>query len=223
IAFIMMVLWVIEGNATRKAGTNSSNISGTARKAAGYLAWINVIFAVLLITYPGVLLASTSQPIWSNTYLVPALFVASAVATGVALLILMAMLMNVVNRSGSSLATSTVKWLFGSTDWQVAQGTIAQFSRALLGTIVVEAILLIGYIIWLSATGISGSDALSLLTVGTLAIPFWIVIVGIGLIIPLVLMLINREKPTLFIITSASCVLLAGLAFRAVMIVGGQL
>ncbi len=223
IAFIMMVLWVIEGDATRNAGAYSGDMSGIARKAAGYLAWLNLIFAVLLITYPGVLLASTSQPIWSNTYLVPALFVASAAATGVALLILMAMLMNVANRSGSSAVASTVKWLFGSTDWQTTQGTIAQFSRALLGIIVVEAILLIGYIIWLSASGTSGSDALSLLTAGTLAVPFWIVIVGIGLIIPLMLLLMNREKATLIIMTSASCVLLGGLALRAVMIVGGQL
>ncbi len=223
IAFIMMILWVIEGDATRNADAYSGNMSSMARKAAGYLGWINLIFAVLLITYPGVLLASTSQPIWSNTYLVPALFVASATATGVALLILMAMLMNVVNRSSSSVVTSTVKWLFGSTDWQTAQGTIAQFSRTLLGIIVVEVILLIGYIIWLSATGTSGSDALILLTVGTLAVPFWIVMVGIGLIIPLTLLLIKREKVTLIITTSAACVLLGGLGLRAIMIVGGQL
>jgi len=223
IAFIMIILWVVEGDATRNAGKYSGNMAGTVRRFSGFFAWINVIFAVLLITYPGVLLASTSQPIWSNTLLVPALFVASAVATGVALLILMAMLTNAVNNSSSSMLNSIVKWLFGSTGWQISKETMGQLSKSLLGLIVVEALILVGYVIWLGATGASGTEALDLLITGTLAIPFWITIVGVGLIIPLALLLMNRGKATLAVMTSASCVLLGGLALRAIMIVGGQL
>ena len=223
VAFVMMIMWVIEGDATRSAGAYSGNMSGMARRISGFLSWINVIFAVLLISYPGVLLASTSQPIWSNTLLMPALFVASAAGTGVALLMLMALLMNAVNKSSSSMLNSTVKWLFGSTGWQISRETIGQLSKALLGMIIVEALVLVGYVIWLAVTGTSGVEALSLLTTGTLAIPFWVVIVGIGLIIPLMLLLTKRAKATLFVTTSASCVLLGGLALRAIMIVGGQL
>jgi formate-dependent nitrite reductase membrane component NrfD len=198
-------------------------MSGMARRISGFLSWINVIFAVLLISYPGVLLASTSQPIWSNTLLMPALFVASAAGTGVALLMLMALLMNAVNKSSSSMLNSTVKWLFGSTGWQISRETMGQLSKALLGMIIVEVLVLVGYVIWLAVTGTSGVEALSLLTTGTLAIPFWVVIVGIGLIIPLILLLTKRARATLFVTTSASCVLLGGLALRAIMIVGGQL
>ncbi len=223
VAFVMMIMWVIEGDATRSASAYSGNMSGIARRISGFLSWINVIFAVLLISYPGVLLASTSQPIWSNTLLMPALFVASAAGTGVALLMLMALLMNAVNKSSSSMLSSTVKWLFGSTGWQISRETMGQLSKALLGMIIVEALVLVGYVIWLAVTGTSGTEALSLLTTGTLAIPFWVVIVGIGLIIPLILLLTKRAKATLFVTTSASCVLLGGLALRAIMIVGGQL
>ena len=223
VAFVMMIMWVIEGDATRSASAYSGNMSGMARRISGFLSWINVIFAVLLISYPGVLLASTSQPIWSNTLLMPALFVASAAGTGVALLMLMALLMNAVNKSSSSMLNSTVKWLFGSTGWQISRETMGQLSKALLGMIIVEALVLVGYVIWLAVTGTSGVEALSLLTTGTLAIPFWVVIVGIGLIIPLMLLLTKRAKATLFVTTSASCVLLGGLALRAIMIVGGQL
>ena len=223
VAFVMMIMWVIEGDATRSASAYSGNMSGMTRRISGFLSWINVIFAVLLISYPGVLLASTSQPIWSNTLLMPALFVASAAGTGVALLMLMALLMNAVNKSSSSMLNSTVKWLFGSTGWQISRETMGQLSKALLGIIIVEALVLVGYVIWLAVTGTSGVEALSLLTTGTLAIPFWVVIVGIGLIIPLILLLTNRAKATLFVMTSASCVLLGGLALRAIMIVGGQL
>lgn len=223
VAFVMMIMWVIEGDATRSASAYSGNMSGMARRISGFLSWINVIFAVLLISYPGVLLASTSQPIWSNTLLMPALFVASAAGTGVALLMLMALLMNAVNKSSSSMLNSTVKWLFGSTGWQISRETMGQLSKALLGMIIVEVLVLVGYVIWLAVTGTSGVEALSLLTTGTLAIPFWVVIVGIGLIIPLILLLTKRARATLFVTTSASCVLLGGLALRAIMIVGGQL
>ena len=223
IAFIMMILWVIEGDAKRNADKYSAGMPNMVRKISGFLGWINLILAVLLITYPGALLAATSQPIWSSTFLLPALFVASAAATGVALLILMAMVMNAVNNSSSSALNSTVKWLFGSAGWQTSRETIVKFSKALLGIIIVEVLLLAGYAIWLGLTGTAGREALSLLTKGTLALPFWIVMVGIGLIIPLVLLLANREKATLIVTTSASCVLLGGLALRAIMIVGGQL
>lgn len=224
IAFIMMIMWVIEGDGARNPNAYKGNMPSMAGKISGFLAWINLIFAVLLITYPGVLLASSSQPIWSSNILLPALFVVSAASTGVALLILMAFIMNVVNKSSASVLNSSVKWLFGSADWQVSSGTISQLAKSLIGIIAIQAVVLIGYIIWLGASSATGTgEALSLLTTGTLAIPFWIVLVGIGLILPLLLLLTNWGKATLVILTSASCVLLGGLALRAIMIVGGQL
>jgi len=224
IAFIMIILWVVEGDATRKPQAYSYNMSGIAPKITGFLSWVNIIFAILLITYPGALLAATSQPIWSSTFLLPALFVASAVSTGAALLILMAMLMNAVNKSSSSVLNSTVKWLFGSSGWQISTQTIRQIAKSLIGIIILEVAILVAYAIWLGVSSTAGaSEALSLLTTGTLAIPFWIVMVGIGLVIPLFLLLTNRAKATFLIMTSASCVLFGGLALRAIMIVSGQL
>jgi len=224
IAFIMMILWVIEGDAIRNPQAYSYNMSGIAQRISGFLSWVNIIFAVLLITYPGALLAATSQPIWSSNFLLPALFVASAASTGAALIILMALVMNAVNKSSSSALNSTVKWLFGSTGWQISRETIRKIAKSLIGIIILEVAILAAYAIWLGVSGAAGaSEALSLLTIGTLAVPFWIVMVGIGLFIPLLLLLTNRAKATFFIMASASCVLLGGLALRAIMIVGGQL
>ena len=223
IAFIMMILWVVEGDATRNASKYSSDRAGMVRRIADVLGWVNLVLAVLLMTYTGVLLASTSQVIWSGTLLLPALFVASALCTGVALLIVMALVMNAVNRSSSSILNSTVKWLFGATGWEISRETIGQLAKSLIGVIVVELVILVGYAIWMGAAGGASSEALSLLTTGTLAIPFWIVLVGIGLAVPLLLLLSKQGKANLFIITSAACVLLGGLALRAIIIVGGQL
>jgi formate-dependent nitrite reductase membrane component NrfD len=223
ISFIMMIMWVIEGDATRNPDKYSGDRAGMARRIADGLGWVNLVFAVLLMTYPGVLLASTSQALWAGTLLLPALFVASALSTGVALLIVMSLVMNAVNKSSSSMLNSTVKWLFGDTGWEITRESTGQLARALAGVIVVEVVILAGYVIWLAAAGGTAGEALNLLTAGTLAIPFWIVMVGIGLAVPLVLLLAKQGKETLFVTTSAACVLLGGLALRAIIIVGGQL
>ena len=210
IALVMMATWWFENRASEQTARNLRRISGP-------LSWVNLIFAVLLMTYTGALLASSNQPIWSSTLLLPALFVASALCTGVALLIIMALIINAVKRGSSAGLT-------------IPRETIGQMAKALVWVISIELVVMAGYAIWLSISTMSGAgEALSLLTIGTLAIPFWVVVVLIGLLIPLALLIINRgkalaAKATLnIVVASATCVLLGGLALRAVMIVGGQL
>lgn len=210
IAIVMMATWWFENRASEQTARNLRRISGP-------LSWVNLIFAVLLMTYTGALLASSNQPIWSSTLLLPALFVASALCTGVALLIIMALIINAVKRGSSAGLT-------------IPRETIGQMAKALVWVISIELVVMAGYAIWLSISTVSGAgEALSLLTIGTLAIPFWVVVVLIGLLIPLALLIINRgkalaAKATLnIVVASATCVLLGGLALRAVMIVGGQL
>lgn len=210
IALVMMATWWFENRASEQTARNLRRISGP-------LSWVNLIFAVLLMTYTGALLASSNQPIWSSTLLLPALFVASALCTGVALLIIMALIINAVKRGSSAGLT-------------IPRETIGQMAKALVWVISIELVVMAGYAIWLSISTVSGAgEALSLLTIGTLAIPFWVVVVLIGLLIPLALLIINRgkalaAKATLnIVVASATCVLLGGLALRAVMIVGGQL
>jgi formate-dependent nitrite reductase membrane component NrfD len=60
--------------------------------AAGVLAWIEFVLSVLLIAYTGVLLSSTSRELWS-TVLLPVLFVVSAISTGMAATLLVAVLL----------------------------------------------------------------------------------------------------------------------------------
>lgn len=210
IALVMMATWWFENRASEQTARNLRRISGP-------LSWVNLIFAVLLMTYTGALLASSNQPIWSSTLLLPALFVASALCTGMALLIIMALIINAVKRGSSAGLT-------------IPRETIGQMAKALVWVISIELVVMAGYAIWLSISTVSGAgEALSLLTIGTLAIPFWVVVVLIGLLIPLALLITNRgkalaAKATLnIVVASATCVLLGGLALRAVMIVGGQL
>lgn len=211
VAFAMMVLWVVEGDSNRNASKYSTGMIGFTKSLSGLLAWVGFIFAILLMTYPGVLIASTAPALWGSTLLLPALFVASAIATGVALLIVMAMILNKVNAGRGS-------------GWTFSEDIIGKLSSALTGVIVVEAVVLVGYAVWLAVAGDAGSEALKMLVSGDLAIVFWIAVVGVGMVIPLVLLLATRGKNALMVVaTSSTCVLLGGLALRAVITVGGQL
>ena len=90
IAVVMVVLWWISNRIL------SEETARRAQRLTGLLGWVNVVLAVLLITYTGVLLSVSSQSLWAGTVILPSLFVASAVSTGIAIVILGSMVTNVI-------------------------------------------------------------------------------------------------------------------------------
>ncbi len=223
IVLLMVALWWLERRASVQA-------AATMEKIAGFLGWIGAILAALLMTYTGVLLSATTQPIWATTPLFPALFVASAVSTGVAWLIFQIFIVNRMNRSSSPGLHRFIDLLFGSSDWKISSNTVVLLAKTLALVTVLQIVVLAGYAIWLGVSSVLGaSDALALLTTGSLAIPFWVGIVLVGLLVPLLLLLTKWGKElevkgvTAIIVTSASLTLIGGLVLRAVMVVGGQL
>lgn len=200
IAVIMAILWWAQINILKSTnGGFSSLVNG--------LCWVELVFSVLLIAYTGVLLAVSSQPLWANTALLPALFVASAVSTGVALVILIALF------RGS-----------------ISNRIIGRLAEADAIVIIIELVVMIGFIIWLATSDLMGAgDALGILISGTLAVPFWLGVVLVALLIPLGLEITNWGKDLgkkavwRAIMASSTCVVLGGLVLRAVMVVGGQL
>ncbi len=178
-------------------------------RIANALSWIAFIFAALLMTYTGVLLASSNQPLWAGTVLVPCLFVASAVSTGVAVVLITA-----IFRRGEA----------------ISRGTIARLAEADAVVIVIEMAILIGFAIWSGVSSMGGaSEGLKILTIGALAPAFWVGVVLLALLIPLGLELRNwgkeiRGRATwLAVVVPSVCVLLGGLILRAVIVVGGQM
>ena len=226
ISFMLMAIWVLEGDGERNPSAYKYNIAGLMRKVSGPLGWINLVFAVLVISYPAVLIGATAQPIWASTMLFPAVVVASAICTGLALLVLLSMLINAINKGGSSMLHSVVKWLFGSADWEISTETIGKLAKTLVWALGIDIVIMAGYAIWL---GIASGDALSILMTGTLALPFWLAVVLLGIVMPLVLLLLKRgegmvTRASSGIIALASiCVVLGGLALRIVTTISGQL
>jgi len=193
-------------------------------------AWANLVLAVLLIAYTGVLLSVSNQPLWSSTILVPFLFVVSAVSTGVALLILAALSANAISKGNLAELKIAISQLFGSADWAIPSRTVARLAEADVIVILIELVALVGYAIWLAVSSMAGaSEALGLLTTGVLAAPFWVGVVLLALLIPLGLEIANWGKEIetrgvrSAIIVSSTCIILGGLILRAVITIGGQL
>ena len=223
IAIIMIILWWVENRLTEE-------VARSLRRTTGLLSGVNLVLAVLLIAYTGVLLAVSNQPLWASTVLLPSLFVTSAVSTGVALLILAAIASNAISKGKLVEMRMALNQLFGSTDWTIPNKTVGRLAKANAIVILVELAVLIGYVVWLAASSMAGAgEALRVHTTGTLAILFWVGEILVALLIPLGLYIANwgkelERKAVLRAITaSATCVILGGLVVRAAIVIGGQL
>jgi formate-dependent nitrite reductase membrane component NrfD len=167
---------------------------------------------------------------WASTVLLPALFVASAVSTGVALLIIAAIASNAINKGNLVELRMCMNFLFGTTDWSIKENFIEKLAETDVIVIIIELVTLIAYAIWLAISSMSGAgDALGLLTTGSLAAPFWVGVVLLALLIPLGLDIaswgkdISSKSVSRAIIASSVCVILGGLVLRAVITIGGQM
>jgi formate-dependent nitrite reductase membrane component NrfD len=221
IAMIMIVSWWLQNRVSEEAAASLAALREP-------LSIVSAVLAAALITYTGVLLAVSSQPLWSNTVLLPILFVISAVSTGVAILVLAALALNAF--AGGSMATlkSALNFIFGSTEWKTPKEIVLQLAETDAIIIVLEIIAMVGYIIWL-ATSTSGGDALAVLISGSMAAPFWVGVVLLALFIPFALDLTIRGKAIevkgvmMTLTTSSLCVIVGGLILRWVITSGGQL
>jgi len=168
--------------------------------ATKVLTWIGLVFAVLMMTYTGVVLSVSSRALWQATFLVPSLFVTSATSAGVALLLIVTRLMEAAEPAAA----------------------MAQLRRALAVLIVMQLAVLLGFLLWLAAVG-----AVQPLISGTLGLFFWVGVVLIGLLVPLGLesSVWRRRTEAIEAMATASpvLVLLGGLVLRAVVVIGGQI
>ena len=170
------------------------------------LSWIAFVLSILMVTYTGVLLSATSVPLWYGAgILLPILFVVSAISTGAALLIL----------AGSRMSESSV-----------SHEVIHRLGMADITVIICEVVVLAVWILWLSfgSTAAAADAVRQMLTHWTLAVPFWLGVMGLALLVPLFLE--NRAtltRSTALASLASICVLVGGLVLRFVVVYGGQI
>jgi len=221
VAGIMILLWIISHYAR---GWQSFSESVTK-----ILGWIGFILSILLMTYTGVLISASSQPFWSATPMLPAVFVISAVCSGVAWLVVVSLLVNWLNGTGAGAWDWFIEQFFDTSGWQIDSAAISRLAKSLVIVIVLELLTLAGFIIWLSASGVSGAtEGLELLTGGQLSIWFWVGLVTAGLVAPLIMLVLNWNRDytrgivATIAASSAGLVVLGGLLVRALLLIAGQ-
>jgi polysulfide reductase chain C len=226
LAVVLFLTWWAESlSGKRLTGSLAPAIQFFQRlkPMSGLLDWIEFVFSILLIAYTGVLLSATSQPLWANTFLLPVLFVSSAIATGIAAL-------NLVG----SLGVPQVDTALTSKLCKAASVVCVAEVLALAGLLILSTAdftpvaLAAGASSSFSVGTVEAAHSVNQLLFGSLSFPFWVGVVLIGLVLPLgvefSLILRGVEKaPRELVALLGLMVLTGGLILRAVIVFAGQM
>lgn len=159
------------------------------------IAWANLIFAVILGIYTGILLSAfNARPLWNTSILGP-LFLVSGLSTGAAL----------------------IMWMSNDKKEQHLIGKIDLW--LIIGELFLITHLFMGYL----ASAQVQIDAANLFLGGKFTIPFWGGVVAVGLILPLLLEALKLSGKKVPVFLPAFLILAGGLLFRFVMVNAGQI
>ncbi len=199
LSFIILLFWLSEEEKTKDWPIiNRFKGKDSVRK---FLTFINMIVGMLVAAYTGILLASTSVPMWHATPFLGLLFACSATSTGLAALMLC--------HKAANDPDEEMLHLLGKADMDVIFLELAAFALLLLGL------------------GAFAPEAgLKALITGPYGIAFWVGIIICGLILPLAVEIYVNKFPTLTVgltTLAAVLVLVGGFLVRYVIIYAGQI
>jgi protein NrfD len=158
------------------------------------LAWMMVVLAVILGVYTGILLSAfNARPLWNTSILGP-LFLVSGLSTGAA----------------------TIMWM--SED----KAERKVFSKIDLILIAVELFFIIHLFMGFLASSEVQIQAAELFLNGKFTMPFWVFVVGLGLLIPAILEIIELSGRHIPVAIPALLILIGGMIFRFIMVEAGQ-
>lgn len=197
-AVISFVHALLEGGIVRRA--RPERVTGALHRSRGLLsvlylglgAWAGLTLA----GYTGVLLNVTNAPTWSHDPLLPAIFVASGLATGAAALFLLA------HATGAG-----------------SQGGRRRVLRTAALAVTLEAVLVLIAVL-------VGLGHVSPFFLGWWGVFFWLIVLPLGLLVPAALLLMVEYRGRSLVpnaaVVGAVLLLLGGLLFRTLEVLGGQ-
>ena len=160
-----------------------------------YLAWAMVILGVILGIYTGILFSAfNARPLWNTSILGP-LFLTSGLSAGAAVIIMFA-------------RSKKERLLFSKLD---------------LMLIGIELFLIVHMFMGFQASTQVQIDAASLFLGGEYTAPFWIFVVGIGMIVPAILEIMELFHKKVPVIIPVVLVLFGSLMLRFIIAYAGQL
>jgi formate-dependent nitrite reductase membrane component NrfD len=158
------------------------------------MAWVMLIYAVILGVYTGILLSAfNARPLWNTSILGP-LFLASSMSTGAAVIMLMAK---------SHLERNI-------------------FSRIDLIMIAIELFLIVHMFMGFQASTQVQIDAANMFLGGPYTEVFWIFVVILGLLVPAFLEILELLGYKIPIVITSSLILMGGLFLRFIIVYAGQ-
>lgn len=166
------------------------------------LSVIAALLAVFVMVYAGVFLSLYPAVPFLHTPLVPILFVASALATGAAALIVVGFVRSAREDVSDGL------------------GSLIKLDAAL---VVAEALVLAAFVAWAWAAGGAQAQSASELVSGSSALLFWFGVVIAGLVVPLSVDAVAVRMPRLPVLAAgAASTLLGGLCLRCALLFAAQ-
>ena len=157
-------------------------------------AYLTIYLSIILGVYTGILLSAfNARPLWNSAILGP-LFLTSGVSTGAALLM----------------------WLSNNPLERKL------YSRIDLFLIAIELFFIIHLFMGMLSSGIAQVEAAQLFLGGPFTVYFWVFVVGMGLLLPALLEIMELSGFHIPIGIPAFLILLGGLIFRFIMVYGGQ-
>jgi protein NrfD len=191
-----------------------------ARMAA--LGWVNIVFGIAVGVYTGILLNTmVARPLW-NTAVLPVLFLVSGLSAAAAALHLVA---RVFGRrpAPQGMLSGALAALGQPLGPQAPDAhTTASLQRADVGLLAFELVLIFLLLLGLATSSASQGAAAGLLFGGRYAVMFWLGVVALGIVVPLVMQLLEMSHRLRHTVVPALLVLAGGFALRWVLVNAGQ-
>jgi len=187
------------------------------------LGWSNIVLGIGLGIYTGILLNTmVARPLWNSAILGP-LFLVSGLSAGAAVMHIAATLLQ-----GRSAPQGMVGGAFSALLQPLgAQHPEKGTSQALVRYdqifLVTELVFIALLLINLHTSSASHAVAASVITTGPYALPFWLGVVGVGVLLPLAWQGLEFSHKVAHTVLPAVMVLVGGFTLRWVMVNAGQM
>ncbi|MGE5339700.1 MAG: NrfD/PsrC family molybdoenzyme membrane anchor subunit [Gemmatimonadota bacterium] len=192
-------------------------------RTIGLLGWTNIVLGVAVGIYTGILLSTmVARPLWNVSILGP-LFLVSGLSAGAALLHLMVAVLPPRRPAPQGLIGGAIGALIQPLGAQPpGKGTADTLIRADVAFLAVELLMLGLLLIGLTTASASHAAAFDLLMHGKYAVAFWVVLVGLGIVVPLALQGLELGRRIPHTVVPALLVLVGGYTLRWLMVNAGQ-